>query len=265
MSYSVLNAKQDLTGILHGTQLNKVTNLTQLFNRAARQVMQDLDPQETIRIQQLNPVFTGVFDYPIPTDLKGTKIIDVFPQVNRTPNEITLARYNQAFDLTKTSLLNEFTIIYNTGSRYMRLNTPFLPVPIGINGANDLTENGTWSVDDDADNLTVNNVNFVFGGGSLQFDLVPNVNDGLLTNSTQAAVDLSTLLNQGSLFLWTFLPTASVFTSIDLYWGSSNGDYYTNSATLTQQGLAFQDGWNLLQFQWLGATVVGSPNDASIT
>ncbi len=265
MSYSVLNAKQDLTGIIHGTQLNKVTNLPQLFNRAARQVLQDLDPQETIRIQQLNPVFTGVFDYPIPSDLKGTKIIDVFPQVNRVPTDITLSRYNQAFDLGKTSLMNMFTLVWNTGVRYIRLNTPFLPVPIGVNGANTLTQNGTWAVGNDAGNLTVNNVNFLFGGGSLEFDLSGSTTSGFLEDTTQQTVDLSALLNQGSMFLNTFLPTAAAFTSVTLQWGSSATDYYEVTATQTQQGTAFTNGWNLIQFPWLGATVVNSPNPAAIT
>lgn len=265
MPYSVLNAKQDLTGIIHGTTLNKVVNLDGIFNRAARQVLQDLDPQETIRIQQINPVFTGVFDYPLPVDLKGTKIIDIFPQVNRTPNDITLSRYNQAFDLAKASLANMFTIVYNTGIRFLRLNVPFLDVPIGINGASSLTDNGTWTAGDDANNLTVNNTNFVFGGGSLEFDLDGNTTDGFLINSTQAAVDLSTLLNQGSLFLNTYLPVASAFTNVKIRWGSSSTNYYEVTQTLTQQGTPFINGWNLIQFPWLGATVVGSPDPTNIT
>lgn len=265
MSYSVLNAKQDLTGIIHGTTLNKVTNLNQLFNRSARQVLQDLDPQETIRIQQLNPVFTGVFDYPIPSDLKGTKIIDVFPQVNRTPNQITLSRYNQDFDLAKTSLMNMFTIVYNTGVKYLRLNSPYLNAPIGLNGADSITGNGTWAVGGDAGNLTVDNVNFVFGGGSLEFDLSGVATSGYLENSTMAAVDLSTLLNQGSNFLYTYLPTASAFTDLKYRFGSSPTDYYEKTITQTQQDTDFQDGWDLLRTPWLGSTVVGSPDPSSIT
>jgi hypothetical protein len=68
---------------LHGTTLSQVENISGVFNRAARQLLLDIDPQETKRIEQLaSPIFYQVYDYAPPADLKGQKIIDIFPQVN---------------------------------------------------------------------------------------------------------------------------------------------------------------------------------------
>src|SRR5690348_1761998 len=98
MSYSILNLKQDLTGIIHGTSLNQIQNLNGVINRAARQVLMDVDPQETKRWTQfVTPIYDQVFDYAVPTDLKGNAIIDIFPQVERTLRDVYLQRYNQTF------------------------------------------------------------------------------------------------------------------------------------------------------------------------
>lgn len=47
MSYNILDLKNDLEGVLHGTTNNQIQNLDGVINRAARQLLLDLDPQET--------------------------------------------------------------------------------------------------------------------------------------------------------------------------------------------------------------------------
>src|ERR1051326_2639403 len=102
MSYSVLDLKNDLSGVLHGTTNSQIQNLDGVINRAARQLLLDLDPQETKRtVEFVNPIFNTVFDYPIAADVKGNKLIDIFPQVQRIPQDIWTQAYNQAFDVAK--------------------------------------------------------------------------------------------------------------------------------------------------------------------
>jgi hypothetical protein len=74
-----------------------------------------------------------------------------------------------------------------------------------------------------------------------------------------SAVDLTDHLNQSSLFVWVYIPTASTLTSVNLRWGSDSANYYTVTVTTNQQGNAFVNGWNLCQFVWSAATVVGAP------
>ncbi len=181
MPYNILKLKQDLTGVIHGTTLNKVVNLNGIIDRSARQVLQDIDPQETKRTLQFStPIFESVYTYFLAPDVKGNAIIDIRPQVNRLPGQVFNQDYNQQFSLgISGSLANQFTIDWNQGVRTILLNAPLLNTGVVVNYASSLTDNGTWAVGGDATALEVNPVNFLAGGGSLLFDLVPTGFGGL--------------------------------------------------------------------------------------
>ncbi len=266
-SYSVQDAIGELEGILHGTSSNQIQNLEGVFNRAARQVLMDVDPQETKRtVEFVNPIFNTVFDYPIAADVKGNKLIDIIPQVQRIPRDIWLQSYNQAFDVAKQNLFgsaNMFTMNFNTGLKTIRINAPFLNAPIVIDQIEGITTNGTWAVTGTASNLSVNNSNWVQGGSSLQFNTTTGT--GGITNSTLYPVNLSTVVNQAYMFVWVYIPTGADLTSVELLWGSSPSNYYNVTVTSNQQGNAFVNGWNQCQFIWSSASVVGSPNPSSIS
>lgn len=266
MSYSVQDLKNDLQGILHGTQLNQIQNLDGVIDRGARQLLLDLDPQETKRtVEFVNPVFNTVYDYPLAADVKGNKIIDIFPQVERLPQDIWSQAYNQAFDVWKQNIFaskNMFTILFNSSLKTIRINAPFLNAPVILNQAESTTDNGTWTAAGTASNLTTNNTNFAQGSGSLQFDVTSGA--AYVENSTMNAIDLSDVVNQSSLFVWVYIPDASDLTSVDLRWGSSSAAYYHLTVTQNQQNTAFVNGWNLCEFDWVLASTVGVPDSSAI-
>jgi hypothetical protein len=266
MAYNITNLKADLAGVLHGTTLNQIVNLNGLIYRAARDVLQDVDMDETQRIVQIaNPVFQSVYDYPCPTDVKGNRIIDIRPQVNRQATDLWRQIYPQAFDLSKqTSLMDGFAVQYDSSIKSLRINAPFLINPVVLNSCDSLTSSGTWTAGSSASGLVIDNQNYVSNSGSLQFNLAAAGSTGYVENSTMTAQDISAWLNQGTLFLYVYLPTASDFTNINLKFGSSSSAYYSVTATTTQEGTIFQNGWNLIAFPWLGATVVGSPDPTKI-
>ncbi len=267
--YSIQDLKTDLAAVSHGTTTNQIVSLDAMINRAARTLLLDIDPQETIRIQQfVNPIYNQVFDYALPSDLKGNKVIDIRPQVNRLPQDIFTQGYNQAFDVAKGnvfSFADQFTINFNTAVKTIRINAPTLPVPIVINQAESITANGTWSLGGNATSLSVNNTNFVSSAGSLQFNLTTSGTTGTITNSTSSSVDLSNYTNQGTFFFYTYLPSGTAITSMQLKIGSSSSNYYTATATVNQQGNAFVRGWNLIAYNWATMTTVGSPNSSALT
>lgn len=267
MSYSIQDVGNDLQAVLHNTQLNQITNLFGLYDRAARNLLLDLDPQETKRTQEfIGPVFNTVFDYPIATDVKGNKIIDIFPQVQRLPLDIWGQQYNQAFDVTKQNVFtnaNSFTMSFNTGLKTIRINAPYLNPPVIVNQIEAISTNGTWTTGGTASNLSVNNTNFVQGAGSLQFNVTSGA--AYLENSTMTAVNLSAVVNQAYLFVNASVPTGTNLTSVNLRFGSSSSNYYTLTVTQNQQGNAFVNGWNQEQFIWANMTTVGSPNSSAIT
>ncbi len=266
MSYNIQDLKNDLTGILHGTTTNQIQGLNNLIDRAARKLILDIDPMETKRsVEFVAPIFNTVYDYPLAADVKGNKIIDIFPQVQRLPFDIWTQAYNQMFDVAKQnifSMANMFTINFNSSLKTLRINAPYLNAPNIINQIDNITDNGTWAVGGTASTLTVNNTNFAQGAGSLQFDATTGA--AYIENSTMSAVDLSSVVSQSSLFVWVYVPTASNLTSVDLRWGSSASNYYHLTVTQTQQATAFVNGWNLCQFQWSSASTTGTPNAASI-
>jgi len=265
MAYNITALKNDLSGVIHNTTNNQITNLNGVINRAARQLLLDVDSQETKRtLEFVNPIFNGVFDYPIAADVKGNAIIDIFPQVNRIPRDIWSQAYNQAFDVAKQNIYanaNMFTMNFNTGLKTLRVNAPFLNPPVYLNQAENTTDNGTWTTGGTASNLQNNNTNFVNGTGSLQFDITTGT--GYVENSTMSAVNLQQVLNQAYLFAWTYVPTASNLTSVELRWGSSSSNYYALTV-MQNQATAFVNGWNQDQFIWSQATTVGTPNPAAI-
>lgn len=261
MSYSIQDVSTDLEGVLHGTTTNQIEGLFQMYNRAARQLLLDIDPQETKRTALFaSPIFNGVNQYAIAVDVKGNRLIDIKPQVQRGSRDVWPQRYNQDFDIARQHLFsssNMFTMNFDTGIKTILINAPFLPAPIIANQASSILSNGTWAVGAGASNLAIDNQNFVYGGGSLSFNLPSG--SGFLENSTMTSLDLTTYLNQGTFFLWVYMPTGSDFTSVNLKWGSSASNYYSVTETLTQQSTAFTNGWNLIAFPWLGATVTGTP------
>lgn len=267
MAYSITTMSADLQGMLHGTTLNQITNLYGVYNRAARQVLLDVDPMETKRIVPLaNQIFYQVYDYTAPTDLKGDKIIDIRPQIIRYPRDIYTQSYNQAFDVTKNwTWNNQFTINFNTSLKTLRINSPFLPQGTVINQANEVTGQGTWGVGGGASGIETNNINFIEWGGSLQFDLDAGQATGYIENSTFQSVNLEDQLNQGVEFLYVFMPTGSAITNVELRWGSSAADYYAKSVTTDYSGTSFQNGWNQLGFPWVSATTTGTPDPSDIT
>jgi len=268
-AYNILKLKQDLVGVIHGTTLNKVVNLNGIINRAARQVLQDIDPQETKRVLPFaTPIFESVYNYYLAPDVKGNGIIDIRPQVNRFPGQVFNQDYTQQFSLaTIASLANQFTIQWNQGVRNIQVNAPLFNTGVIVNYASSLTDNGTWTAGGNASNLVVNPVNYLAGGGALQFDLAAGSpgDTGYLENSTMQAVNLEDFVNFATWFLYTYLPTASVFSGVKLRFGSSPTAYYEVNATQTQALTAFENGWNLLSYLWSGATVVGSPDASEIT
>ncbi len=261
MSYSIQDLKADLTGVLHQTELNQITNLDGVIDRAARQLLMDLDPQETKRtLEFIAPIYNSVYDYPIADDVKGNRLIDIRPQVRRLPFDIWTQAYNQAFDIAKqgiTALVNMFTMNFNTGVKTIRINAPFLNAPVVVNQVEAIATNGTWAVGGTASSLAVNNTNFVQGAGSLQFNTT--VGAAYIENSTMSQVDLSAYLNQASFFTYVYVPTGTSLTSVNLRVGSDSSNYYTLTVTQNQAGTTFVNGWNLCKFDWASMTVTGSP------
>ncbi len=268
--WSISTVQQELQGMLHGTTLNQITDLFGVFNRAARRVIGDVDPQETKIVSQFGKVYDGVWDYALAADVKGNRVIDLFPQANRSPRDNFSQTYNKTFDLWKQySLVPDFTPRYSGGNRTIRINATELQTGIAINQANAYNGNGTFVAGSNVSGVTTNNQLTTDGGsGSVQFNIAQTGIVGsvaTITNSTGTAVDLTNHYNNADEFFAIYLPNASGITSIRYLFGTSSSNYYDSGAITTDMGgSAFVDGWNFIKIPWSTFTIVGSPNIASI-
>src|ERR1700722_5337069 len=99
--WQISDVESEMQGMLHGTTLNQITNLYGVFDRAARRILNAVDPLETKVVEQFGQVFYGVYDYTCPQDLKGNKVIDFYPQANRTLIDNYGQQYTKDFNLWK--------------------------------------------------------------------------------------------------------------------------------------------------------------------
>lgn len=265
MSYTILNAKDELTGMLHGTTLDEVTDPNKVFERAARNLLSKIDPADTIRAVQItNAVHSEIYNYTAPSDLKGRKVIDIKPQINREQSESFSQRYSKRFDLYKNK--ETFQIRYNKGVKTLRASFSILPSPLTLHECDSLTANGTWSADGtDASNLTRDTLDYISGGASLRFDLLGVGTTGYLENDDMTVKDLSDYDEKGQIFARVYIPDTSKITNFILRWGNDTTNYWSATVTAAHDR-AFQNGWNILRFDWNGASesVAGGVDPAVI-
>lgn len=253
----------DLASVVHGTTTNKVPNIYGIINRAARAVLLDVDPKETQRIVPMPQIFDDVFDYSLPPDVKGDRLVDLRLQAGRLPWEVFEQGYAESFDAEKlVSFKNKIYTQWNTGLKTIRIEAPFLTSPVTITD--------TGSVDGwlglDVSNIQLNTTMNVAGGGAISFNLDAGASIGEIYNTTLTPVDLSALENVGTIFLWVYLPDASAIQAIDVIWGSQfQVDDWEYLVTQTQQGTAFVNGWNLISVPWASANVNGTPDASQIS
>ena len=265
MTYTIQSLKSDLTGILHGTTLNQITGLDNLIYRAARDVLLDVDPMETKKDSlMVSAIYDKVYDYSLPVDVKGNRIIDLYPTGVRKQSDNYAQRTDKDFDLAKgTNASDQFEIKFNNGVKTIRIKDNNELQGVTLDTVDATTG---WTATSTASNVRINNQNYISGGACIKFDLAAGANPstGFVAKTLTTAIDLSAHYNQSSLFFWLYLPTGSDVNSVNLRWGTSSSNYYSRVLATTQTGTAIQNGWNLFKADWNGSTVVGSPT-TSIT
>ena len=258
---TIASFKSDLIRKLHGTTLSKVESVNDVIAEAGRNTITRLDPQETIRVATIeNALFDDVYSYTTPSDLKGDKVIDIRPQVNRVKSQNYTKVLIEEFSRNKN--LRDMNIMYKNGTKFLRINEDVKPDKKVISEVNSTSG---WSVGDSGSNLTLDSLNYITGSKSLNFDVGTGSTTAYIENSTLDAVDFSTEDSQTSLFVWVFLPDASKVTNLIARLGSSGSNYVSQTVTTTHDSQAFFDGWNLVRFDYDGATETGTVDWSAIT
>ena len=248
---NITSLKSVLGRKFRGASLDDVQGISDysLFAEAASNLLGNIDPIETIKRKELF-IYKDVFDYAPEADMK--KIVDIRPQVNRNYSDNFSRSFIEDFDRTKED--KKFAIEFDNGVKVLRISRE-VGTALQMDSCNDLD---TWSVGGGASNLEEDDY-ITAGGGSLMFDL--GLTGGYIENSGYD-VDLSGYEDQSSFFIAVYIPDPTIVTNAFLFWGDDNANYWSKTITTPHFG-SFRIGWNLLRFDWDGATEVGTPTPAN--
>ena len=263
MSYTIADVKADLEGVLHSTDISKVRNPYNLYWRAARNLLTMIDPDETIRIAQIaNAIHDEIYDYTIASDTKGKKIIDIRPQVGRTKADSFSQRLSREFDKYKTK--GTFQVRNNGRTKSLRLSAEISGSPKTLHGMDSLTANGTWAEGGDATNLTLDELQYIYGSAALNFDLNAAGSVGYIEISDMTDVDLSDHDEVGAIFVNVYIPDPDIITNFIMRWGNDSSNYWSATVTSPHDQDSFKTGWQILKFEWNGATETGTVDPETI-
>lgn len=261
--------KTIINGMVH-QKFDQCDDPIVIMNRAVRQVLSDIDLRSAKRSSQLSPnMFLNVYDYTAPVDLKGEKLIDFRKQVNRPGSERWRLVDEVEFDRRKSSSFYNVAVRDENFSKLLRIDGISGSSSQLLHNCDSITANGTWAAAGDASNLTVDNSNYVQGNASLNFDMAAGGATGYIELTGANQVDLTNYDEKGSVFVWVFIPDyadaeGDTVTNFILRWGNDSSNYWHRTVTTTNDGTTFKDGWNLLRFDWNGATEQGTVNPATI-
>jgi hypothetical protein len=125
---------------------------------------------------------------------------------------------------------------------------------------------GNWEGLLDGENLTADASNYVKGSGAINWDISTGGDTiaGII-NTSLSAFDISEYLSEGSAFVWAYLSSAENINTFVLEIGDDESNFYLIDVTTTNEGVAFQAGWNLLRFDFVDKEVSGSPTNTACT
>jgi len=250
-----------------------------LANRAVRYVVGDIDLRSCKRSAALSPgLLNEIYEYSAASDMKGTQVIDVRPQIKRGRFDYWRKTSPQYFDQRKNSgsvdeagdpitLNNDedytgdnlLAVRDENFARVLLLSRPVSDSEITVSNLDSL---GDWEAFGDATNVTKDADNYVKGSASLNFDI--NADGGAtagLQNTALDTYDLSDYLTEGSFFVWAYLSDATDVTNFIIRLGNDSSNYYYMTVTTDSAGNAFAAGWNLLRFAMSGKTETGTVDD----
>jgi len=265
--YTQADFYEMVDGMMH-QKFSQTNDRQVIVNRAVRFVLGDMDMRSTKRNSQLSPnLFKDVYDYTAPSDLKQNKIIDIRKQVNRLSSEGWIMVDETDFNRYKEVSNYRIAVADDDFSRILKIDGVEGDVKIILNNCNSLTADGTWAVSADGTNLTLDSNNYLTGTGALNFDTDTGAATAVLSTADMNAKDLSTHDEQGSVFVWVYVPTTFTIanlTNFILRWGNDSSNYWHKTVTTQNDGTSFKGGWNLLRFDWDSATEVGTVDPETV-
>lgn len=266
-SYSYLDFYNAVNGKIH----KKIGNLSDprvTLNSAVRTVNGEVDTRSTLRTASLVPfLFTNVYDYMCPVDLKNTSVVDLIPQVNRSRYFGLDLISSEEFDRNKGWDKTVLAFYDHDFLRKLRISVMIDDDSTVLSELDSLSSGGgTWKAYGDATNLSVDTFNFVSGNASIKWDI--NGSGGTtagIYNDSLDSMDLTEFLTDGSLFYEQYITSITNITNFKIRVGSNASNYYEKTIATNNEGTAFVNGWNLMRNDLVTLTTIGLPDITKIT
>ena len=254
--------KDELAGMLTGTNLDNVTNLDASLSRAARIMAQQIDVPDAVGRRQYS-IFDQVFDYPAPDSIFGGALADFRPQgVSRSPYEDVYKQPIKLFDQTKCFLPGgvALTFEYRLGVPIMRVAGTRATSAVNLDKMNSVTG---WTAGGTASGITLDSTVYYQSPASLRY-LLTGAGTGYIEKTLTNALNLSTYEDVGTVFLAIDTPSATDLSSLEIRIGSSSVNY--NNLSVTQGFLgAWETGeFLLVAFDLSLASQTGTPDWSAI-
>jgi hypothetical protein len=258
-TYTYSQLKSDVNARIKG-KIGILVDTRSTLNQGVRQTFSDLDLLTARRKAKLTPnLFSGIYEYAAPTDLKGYGIITIQNQTFEKSRYWNLVPYEQ---FLRRQDYNTIAVSDYDGMRKVLLNTIVDDKKITISSFDSVTG---WTAVGDAENIDEDTTDFITRNASLSFDIssAGGTTAGV-ENSTLGNIDITEYLKgNGTVTVWVKIASITGLTNYKMRIGSSSGNYYEKTTTTQSDGTAFTTGWNLLKFDMTSLTTVGTPVDTA--
>lgn len=252
--YSDLNTA--VNSRLHN-KIGVVSSVRDSINTAVRNVWADVDIRSAKRKSALSPrLFEDVYTYTCPSDLKGFRIIDIRPQSQDTAKPEWILTTGDEFEREKGVHDDIIAIDDYDDIRKLKVSIDTGETALVISTLDTLTSGGgTWTLFGDGTNLTADTDNYIYGNGSINWDIsAAGGTTAGIQNTGLNIFNTTDYLTVGSAFTEAYLSSADDVTNYKLQIGSGTGNYYLITATTSNEGASFVAGWQLIRFDFNGKT-----------
>ena len=242
-------------------KIGMLVNANDTCNDVVRAIHQSIALRSQKRRAQLAPnLFSDIYQYGAPVDLNNQMVIDVSPQINRSLYSDWRLTTPYEFDFRKRVEDRLLAVLDNDLITKLLISKRIDDKTLVIDPLNTILSGGggSWTVTGDATNLVQDSDDYVFGGSSLKYDLNSGGTTAGLKNTALPIFDFTYYL-PNSIFHWEKIQDPTSITNFTVRVGNDTSNYYQAVVTGTNEGAAFQQGWNLLRFDFGSATKVGTP------
>ena len=244
-------AKDEISGLLQGINLDNVTALNEALQRALRTLLQKVSIPEANDRKSIT-IFDGVFDYLAPVNIFGGAVTDFRPDgISRTRLDYVYRKPIELFDRTKALIPNgtDLTFEYDKGTPIVRIASAKPTARVILDQMNVTTD---WTVGGSLSNLNKDETVFYQSPASLRFDLAGSSTGTLQKDINSISIEAYEDVCTGFLAIRT--PSISNLTSISLDIGSSSSNFDRVSVTQGFLGAWVVDKWLLIAFDFSGST-----------